>query len=116
MPLKVIPVRSETRWTIVFRENQRWQCGIYVPENESLDDIKTLEKHDAPELFLLVEGSIVLVLMENEEIKEVPMEKGKIYIVDTWHNAYRPNGSKGVALVIERPDIRTEYKSLERKK
>ena len=37
------------------------------------------------------------------------MEPGKIYIVDEWHNAYRPNGVEGIALVIEKPDIKTEY-------
>ena len=37
------------------------------------------------------------------------MEEGKIYIVEEWYNAYRPDGCEGVALVIERMDIKTEY-------
>ena len=113
MNLHVISIRGEKRWEVVFKENDRWQCGIYVPENTSLDDITFLEKHNAPELFVLVRGNIVLVLMDDEgNIKEVNMEEDKIYIVNTWHNAYRPNNCEGVALVIERPDITTEYKSL----
>ena len=111
--LKVIPIRGDRRWKVVFKENDRWQCGIYVPENKSLDDVKFLEKHNAPELFMLIEGNIALVLMnEKGKLQEVPMEKGKVYIVNTWHNAYRPEGGKGIALVIERPDIKTEYKYL----
>lgn len=41
------------------------------------------------------------------------MQPGKIYIVDEWHNAYRPNGVKGVALVIEKTNIRTQYSKID---
>jgi hypothetical protein len=37
------------------------------------------------------------------------MLPGKIYVVDEWHNAYRPHGREGIALVVEAPDIETEY-------
>ena len=36
------------------------------------------------------------------------------YIVDEWHNAYRPNGETGIALVIEKTDIKTEYGEINR--
>ncbi len=108
-----IPIRPKRRWEVVFKDNNRWQCGIYVPEFTSREQIAWLEKHDGPELFYLVGGSIVLVLSEDgKEIIEVPMEKNTIYIVNEWHNAYRPKGVKGAALVIEKTDIKTEFLKL----
>lgn len=111
-PIKVIDVRTEERWKVVFREGEKWQVGLYSPENTSLEEIKTLEKHDAPELFMLVRGSMVLVVEEDGNLREVPLEYGKLYIVEEWHNAYRPGGKEGVALVVERPDIKTEFKEV----
>jgi len=110
--IEIINVESRERWRVVFKESDKWQVGLYVPENRSLQEVKILEKHDAPELFMLMHGSIVLVLEENGEIKEVPLEYGKLYIVEEWHNAYRPQGKEGIALVVERPSIKTEFKNV----
>lgn len=108
-----IPVKPKQRWEVIFRENNKWQCGIYVPEFTSKNQITFLEKHNVPEFFYLVRGSITLVLSrDGKEIVEVPMEKNVIYIVDEWHNAYRPRGKEGVALVIERVDVKTEFLKL----
>ena len=91
-----IPIKPRQRWEIIFEENGRWRCGVYVPEHSAL--------------FLLIRGRIVLLLSKDgRSIVEKPMEEGKIYIVEEWHNAYRPGGCEGVALVIERMDIKTEY-------
>jgi len=62
---------------------------------------------------MLVRGSVVLVIEENGELKEVPLEYGKLYIVEEWHNAYRPCGKEGIALVVERPYIKTEFKEVQ---
>jgi len=98
------------RWEVVFRDSDRWQVGVYVPEYTSIGEVVMLEKHDAPELFYLVKGSIVLVLSSDlREIREVAMEPGRLYVVDEWHNAYRPNGVEGVVLVVERAGVKTEY-------
>ena len=105
-----IPIKPRQRWEIIFEENSRWRCGVYVPEHSARSEVKYLERHDAPELFLLIRGRIVLLLSKDgRSIVEKPMEEGKIYIVEEWHNAYRPGGCEGVALVIERMDIKTEY-------
>lgn len=112
--MKVIRAESGERWRVVFRDRDKWQVGIYIPENTSAEEVVVLEKHSCPELFILLEGRIVLVLSEDGvSTKEVEMEPGKLYIVDEWHNAYRPGGGKGVALVVEAPDGETEYVSLE---
>ncbi len=108
-----IHIKPKQRWEVVFRENNKWQCGIYVPEFTSKNQVTFLEKHNAPELFYLVRGSITLILSrDGKKITEVPMEKNIIYIVDEWHNAYRPEGVEGVALVIEREDIKTKFLKL----
>jgi len=52
-------------------------------------------------------GNIVLILEEDKEIVEV--------IMNMWHNAYRPNGGLGMALVVERDGIVTKFKKMPRK-
>jgi len=111
--MEIIRISPRKRWEVVFRDNDNWQVGIYFPEYTSREQIDVLEKHDAPELFYLVSGRIVLVLSNDlKEIREVEMESGEIYIVNEWHNAYRPNGEKGVAIVIEKVNIKTEFAKL----
>ncbi len=84
-----------------------------MPENTSLREISYLEKHDKPELFYLIKGKIILVISKDgKTVEEVEMDKGKIYIVNEWHNAYRPMGCEGIALVVEAPDIETIYRRL----
>ncbi len=113
--MKVIEVREyRDRWSVVFSDGAYWRAGIYIPENTSPGEVVVLEKHNRPELFMLIEGEITLVLSEDGvKMKEVPMEPGKIYVVEEWHNAYRPGGRPGKALVIEASDIETEYLSIE---
>jgi len=112
--MKVVTPRTGERWQVVFRDGDRWQAGIYIPENTSREEVVVLERHNRPELFVLLEGKITLVLSEDGvALKEVEMEPGKLYVVEEWHNAYRPGGAKGVALVVEAPDVETEYMSLE---
>ncbi|MCD6196378.1 MAG: hypothetical protein J7J82_06305 [Staphylothermus sp.] len=111
--MKVLNISPKSRWEVIFKDNDHWQAGIYVPENTSREDIKYLEKHDAPELFYLIEGRIVLVISSDlKTFHEVEMQPGKIYIVDEWHNAYRPEGVKGIALVIEKTNIKTQYNEI----
>ena len=108
--MRKIVVKPTRRWEVVFRDDGRWQAGIYVPEYTSREEIKQLEKHNVPELFLLISGSIVLVTsIDGEKIIETPMEPGVLYIIDEWHNAYRPGGKEGVALVIEGVDVETVF-------
>ena len=100
--------KGEGRWRVVFKEG-RWLCGFYRPEFRRREEIIKLEKHNAPELFLLLEGKITLVIKEEgRRIKEIEMKKGEIIVLDCWHNAYSRDG-RGVALVVEREDIETEF-------
>jgi len=110
--LRILEVKAKQRWKVVFKDKPHWQLGIYVPENEDFGNIRFLEKHNCPEMFYLVRGKIVLVLSNGERLEEIEMKEGIIYIVECWHNAYRPRGAPGVALVVERSDVETEYRPL----
>jgi len=107
-----ISLQSRKRWKIIFRHKNNWLCGIYIPEFTDVSQIKKFEKHDGPELFLLLEGKVTLVLLEGNKRCKVPLKKNKIVIVNTWHNAYRPKDSKGVVLVIEKDNISTISKNI----
>ena len=108
--MKKIPLKSKKRWKVVFRDKNNWLSGIYIPEFTDASQVKKFEKHSGPELFLLLEGKVTLVLLEGKKHKKVPLKKNEIVIVSTWHNAYRPKGGKGVVLVIERDNISTQWK------
>jgi hypothetical protein len=109
-----VSLESRKRWDIIFRDEGRWLCGLYVPEHTSREQVKRLERHEGPELFYLVKGRIVLVLSsDGKNVIEVLMEKGMVYVVEEWHNAFRPDGVEGVSLVVERADVRTEFLNIE---
>lgn len=112
--MKRISLQSKKRWKVIFRDRNNWLCGIYIPEFTDASQIQKFEKHNGPELFLLLEGKVTLVLLEHKHkrYKKVPLKKGEVVIVDAWHNAYRPKGSKGVVLVIEKDNISTRWKSV----
>ena len=106
--MKVIEAKGDRRWKVVFKDSDKWLCGIYVPEFRSREEITFFEKHDGPEMFTLIDGKVTLVLRdERGREQRVPLSKRKLVVVDEWHNAYRPKGAKGIALVIERVGNKT---------
>jgi len=112
MSYQILKMESAERWKVLFKDEEKWLIGLYIPEFESKNEIDRLEKHDAHEFFHLLGGNIVLVLEEGKEIVEVPLSHSQAVIVNTWHNAYRPNGGLGIALVVERGDVRTKFKKM----
>lgn len=103
--------RKRFRWRVLFDEGS-WILGMYRPEYKSRDEISQLEKHDHPELFYLIKGDIILMLKEEKgRLKELPLEAGEAVIIDCWHNGYSPDGD-GTAMVIERKDVKTEFRDL----
>ena len=98
---------KKLRWQVVFEEGN-WLCGIYQPENKSLADVSKLEKHDAPELFLLVRGEITMVISKDgKNLEEYRLKPGEVFITNQWHNAYSEGG--GRAMVIEKCGVKTEF-------
>ncbi|MBM4371936.1 MAG: hypothetical protein FJ098_09795, partial [Deltaproteobacteria bacterium] len=72
---------------------------------------RELERHDCPELFLLLEGSLTLVLACDGELRDVALEPGRPILVEAPHGGYCPDGPyTGAALVIERDAFNTEYR------
>ena len=110
MTIKKISLKTKKRWKVVFRDKNKWLSGLYSPEFTKAGEIKKFEKHSGPELFLLLEGRMTLVLLTPKGREEIPLKKGEAVIVDTYHNAYRPRGAKGLALVIEKDNISTQWK------
>lgn len=108
--IKRISLQSKKRWKVIFRHKNNWLCGIYIPEFTDACEIQKFEKHNGPELFLLLQGKVTLVLLEGNKRRKVPLKKDEVVIVNTWHNAYRPKGGKGVVLVIEKDNISTRRK------
>ena len=106
---KKIPLEGKKRWRVLFRESDRWLAGLYIPENRTREDVKVLEKHNASELFMLLDGNVTLVLKSDRgKARNVPLRKNELVIVDEWHNGY----GRGKALVIERSTNRTESMEL----
>ncbi len=112
--MKIIDANSRERWKVLFEDPGRWRIGLYRPEFKSLDEISYLEKHDRPELFLLLSGKIVLVVQNEgmDNVQEIELRKDKLYIVEEWHNGYRPGGCEGIALVVEAYDTTTIYRDI----
>lgn len=113
-PNKLLTFKSGERWQVVCGDNEHWRVGIYSPAEASRADVKELETHDCPELFLLLSGALTLVIKEKGEVKEIPLELLKPILVTAPHNGYCPSGpGTGVALVVERDRFVTEYRTVE---
>ena len=53
-----------------------------------------------------------MTLIKKGKLETVILEPMKPVFVDTWHNAFCPNGKyMGTALVVERGEFTTEYKA-----
>ncbi len=103
----------EQCWQVLCGDRSHWRAGIYSPAFSSEDEITELERHSCPELFMLIDGKVTLVVEENGQRRKLQLEHGKPVMVSTWHNAYCPNGAyTGKAFVVERDEFITEYKSV----
>jgi hypothetical protein len=99
-------------WQVICGDQNHWRAGIYSPSMSHPDEIKELECHTCPELFLLLQGHITLVLFENNAIRELPLELKKPVLVTAPHAGYCPDGPfHGLAFVIERDAFETAYRS-----
>jgi len=102
-----------TRWCVLCGDKDHWRTGFYSPEQNDLIQIDKLEKHSCPELFMLIEGELTLVIEKNGVLQTVVLEKHKPILIDTWHNGFCPNGPfTGKALVVERDNFVTEYRTV----
>ena len=107
-------MRAGERWQVVAGDGGHWRVGMYSPENGRAADVSELERHDCPELFLLLSGRVTLVLSDGAGgSREVPLEPGKPVLVESPHSAYCPDGPHtGLAFVVERDSFDTEYREV----
>lgn len=104
-----------TRWQVLAGDAGHWRVGLYSPDLSCRDEVTELERHDCPEFFWLVSGRVTLVLSDGHgALREVPLEQGRPILVTAPHSGYCPDGPHtGVALVVERDEFWTEYRSPE---
>ena len=111
----ILTVEHKKTWQVLCGDSNHWRTGIYSPSTSSVDEIQELENHSCPELFLLTEGELTLVIEGKNGLKKLKLEKGKPVFIDTWHSGYCPKGPyTGKAFVVERTEFITEYKSVKR--
>ncbi len=105
------PVSGET-WQVLCGDTEHWRVGVYSPAETAPGDIEALERHDCPELFLLLSGRVHLLMAIDGELREVPLEPGKPILVTTPHCGFCPDGPHtGTAFVVERDSFDTEYRA-----
>jgi hypothetical protein len=108
----IAPVDAQ-RWQVLCGDTAHWRVGLYSPVDASREALRELERHDCPELFLLLSGRLTLLLSVAGQLREVPLEVGKPVLVTSPHNGYCPDGPHtGRALVVERDVFATEYRGV----
>ncbi len=104
-------------WQVLCGDAGHWRVGLYAPALTRREEVRELEQHDCPELFLLIRGRLTLVLCDPAApggTREVPLEAGRPILVESPHDGYCPDGPHtGVALVVERDAFDTTYRSPE---
>ena len=105
-----IAVQDQVIWQVLCGDRDHWRAGIYSHSDTSAAQIMELEKHNCPELFLLLEGKLTLLLAKDRKLVELPLELGKPVLVRSPHAGFCPDGPHtGKAFVVERDEFDTEY-------
>jgi len=98
------------RWQVLCGDDNHWRCGVYSPAKTRPEQIAELEWHDCPELFLLMDGRVSLLLKDEQGERIVELVAGQPILVSCWHTGFCSDGPHtGRALVIERDRFETRY-------
>lgn len=109
---ELLTAEHKINWHVLCGDRDHWRTGFYSPEQNDYSQIERLEKHSCPELFMLIDGDLTLVIEKDGRLQTLKLEKHKPILVDTWHNGFCPNGPfTGKALVVERDNFVTEYRA-----
>jgi hypothetical protein len=108
---KGLKTKDKQRWQVLCGDLNHWRVGYYSPKDKSADQIKELEKHTCVELFLLLSGSVTLIIDNGKGECLLPLEPMKPVMVSGWHCGFCPKGPHtGIAMVVERDKFSTVYK------
>jgi len=100
-----------TTWQVLCGDPGHYRCGFYSPAATKIEDLEYLERHSCPEIFLLLTGSLMLLLDEGAEERLVPLPLHRPILVTTWHAGFCPDGAHtGTAFVVERDRFTTWYR------
>lgn len=112
VPDTLLCPEQSLRWQVLCGDTGHWRLGIYSPGETCAEACAELERHDCPELFMLLSGRLTLVLSDgNGGTRLLPLLPGQPVLVESPHNGFCPDGPHtGRALVVERDAFRTEYR------
>lgn len=109
-PLEVQPARV---WQVVCGDAGHWRAGVYSPSLAARAQVQELERHDCPELFVLLRGRLILVVAGPGGVRELELQQGKPVLISAPHSGYCPDGPHtGAAFVVERDSFDTEYRGV----
>lgn len=103
--------KAKKEWQVLCGDKNHWRVGYFSPPQKKASELTFLEKHTCVELFLLLSGSITLVLDDGHGEYELRLAPMQPVMVSGWHAGYGPKGPHtGVALVVERDQFSTIYR------
>jgi hypothetical protein len=112
-PDVLLNAKPDQVWQVVCGDEGHWRAGIYSPSVTDRAQIQELERHDCPELFLLMRGRMVLVIAQPGGPQELELQPGKPVLISAPHTGYCPDGPHtGAAFVVERDSFDTEYRAV----
>jgi hypothetical protein len=104
----IIKINPDRLWNVIASDDGFWRVGIYRPNTKKSADVKFLERHSCPELFVCVKGRMALVLFDGVSEKIIEMDPGDALLVNGFHNGFRMSEG-GYFIVSERTDFTTNY-------
>ncbi len=113
-PNTTLELEANRIWQVVAGDAEHWRAGVYSPAATGPDELPELERHTCPELFLLLDGRVILLIHDGERVRELELEVGKPVLVTQPHSGFCPDGPHtGRAFVVERDIFSTEYRTPE---
>ena len=106
-----IAVAQGVEWQVLCGDTAHWRVGIYSPTRTNRAEVTELERHDCPELFLLLAGRMTLVCFKDGRVEELELKPFQPVLISAPHTGYCPDGpGTGKAFVVERDSFNTEYR------
>ena len=106
-----LSVAQGVEWQVLCGDADHWRAGVYSPARTTAAEVSELERHDCPELFLLLWGRLTLVCFRDGCVEELELEPFRPVLISAPHAGFCPDGPHtGRAFVVERDSFATEYR------